>query len=70
MRACDADPDGQVADPERAEPVPAVRLQRAVALDRLGYDALAFTQRKFLEGLVLESRNRPAGVVITNPALE
>jgi hypothetical protein len=70
VRACDADPYRQIADLECTQAVPAVCPQRAMAPNRFGNDAIALVERKFFEGLIFESRNRPAVVVITDPALE
>ncbi len=65
-----AHPHRHIADPEIANAVHAGRALDAEALDRLGYDPLAFLHRQRLERLVLQVPNLVPFVVIAHPAFE
>src|SRR5690606_29079854 len=70
VRGADADPDGAVADRERADPMLRMDREHVEALTRLGEDLLAFGDGDRLMGLVLEGGHGLAFVVVPHPALE
>src|SRR5690606_4886638 len=65
-----ADPHRQAADRQLAHPVHAVHAGDGEALDRLLDDALALGHRQAGIGLVAQAADRPAVVVVADPALE
>src|SRR5690606_20914227 len=70
VRRADADPDGAVADRERADAVLGMDLENVEALLRLRDDLLAFGDGDRLVRLVFERGHGLAFVMVADPALE
>src|SRR6185437_12331597 len=70
VRRAYSDPHRQLPDREVPEAVRAARVCDPEALHGLAEDALTFTQRECLEGLVLQVPDARALVVVAHPALE
>ena len=70
VRCADADPDGDLAERQRADTVHAARAAHAEAGDRLRHDPLALLDRELGVRLVLERAHGAPVVVVAHPALE